>query len=329
MQRHLSLRQLEVIRAVAETGTMAGASQRLYMTAPAISQQVKQLERALGAPAFDRIGRRLKLTAAGERALSAAKDVYTRLSLLGREMDSLRQCGQGTLQLGVLATGTHVLPPLLAEFRRRSPEITVHMAVSTHEELVRRVLEGEVDLALMGRRPEFSPREGVDVPAPLACEPFASNPHVVIAWPDHALADAHSIPPARLSREHFVQRESGSGTRAMLDGFLDAHSVMPRGRITVSGNEMAKHAVMSRLGISLTSMHTLALELKTGALVRLDVQHTPIRRSWYLVYHPERWMPPAAAAFRDYLLTEGVRKVDAEIEALLCAPWPACNCGRD
>ena len=71
----------------------------------------------------------------------------------------------------------------------------------------------------------------------------------------------------------------------MLDAFLDMHRIVPRERITVTGNEMAKHAVMSQLGISLTSMHTLFLELETRALVRLDVDHTPIMRTWYVVHH--------------------------------------------
>ena len=74
---------------------------------------------------------------------------------------------------------------------------------------------------------------------------------------------------------------------------------------------------MSRLGISLTSMHTLFLELGTGALVRLDVDGTPIVRTWYVAHHADRWLPPAAAAFRDYLLDEGARKVEAETKALL------------
>ncbi len=118
-------------------------------------------------------------------------------------------------------------------------------------------------------------------------EPFASNPHVIIAWPGHPLAGARDIAPIELRHESVVQREPGSGTRAMLDAFLAMHRIVPRERITVSGNEMAKHAVMSQLGISLTSMHTLFLELKTGALVRLHVDHTPIERTWYVVYHPE------------------------------------------
>jgi DNA-binding transcriptional LysR family regulator len=64
-------------------------------------------------------------------------------------------------------------------------------------------------------------------------------------------------------------------------------------------------------------MHTLFLELETGALLRLDVDHTPIQRTWYVVHHGERWLPPAAAAFRDYLLTEGARKVEARTRRLL------------
>ena len=314
--RHLSLRQLEVLKAVAETGSMAKAGRRLFMTGPGITQQVQQLEKTLGMPVFDRLGRRLQLTAAGERVLAAATDVHSRLGALAKEMDALRKRDDGTLHLGILATATHILPPLLAEFRRRAPGIAVHMAVSSREELSRHVLDGDVDLALMGRGAETGTEEAA-ASGRLVREPFASNPHVIIAWPGHPLATARGIAPIELRHECVVQREPGSGTRSMLDAFLAMHRITPRERITVSGNEMAKHAVMSQLGISLTSMHTLFLELKTGALLKLDVDHTPIVRTWYVVYHPGRWLPPAAAAFRDYLLDEGARKVEADTRALL------------
>ncbi len=103
----------------------------------------------------------------------------------------------------------------------------------------------------------------------------------------------------------------------MLNAFLDIHRIVPRERITLTGNEMVKHAVMSRLGVSLTSMHTLFLELETGALQRLDIDFTPIQRTWYVVHHGERWLPPAATAFREFLLTEGARKVEARTRKLL------------
>jgi DNA-binding transcriptional LysR family regulator len=315
----LSLRQLEVLKAVVDAGSMARAAQRLFMTGPAITQQIQQLEKTLGVPAFDRIGRRLRLTAAGDRALAAANDVHTRLAALAKEMDALRNRDDGTLHLGILTTGTHILPPLLAEFRRLAPGIAVHMVVSTRAELTRRVLDGDVDLALMGRGPESGPDGTGASDEPLTHEPFASNPHVIIAWPGHPLATERGIAPIELRHESIVQREPGSGTRAMLDNFLAMHRIKPRECVPVSGNEMAKHAVMSQLGISLTSAHTLFLELRTAALVRLDVDHTPIVRTWYVVHHSERWLPPAAAAFRDYLLDEGARKVETETRTLLSA----------
>jgi LysR family transcriptional regulator, low CO2-responsive transcriptional regulator len=316
-QRQISLRHLEVMRAIAETGSMAAASRLLFMTGPAVSQQVGQLERVLGVPVFDRIGRRLKLTVAGERMLAAAGDVHLRLAQLGKEMDALAKRDDGTLHLGVLATGTHILPPLLADFRASAPGIAVHMTVSTREELVGSLLEGEVDLALMGRVPGTGGAPGTAPEELLSHEPFAGNPHVMIAWPGHPLAQASGIPPIELRHEAIVQREAGSGTRAMLDSFLNMHRVVPRERLTVSGNEMAKHAVMSRLGISLTSMHTLSLELEAGALVRLDVDHTPILRTWYVVHHAQRWLPPAAEAFREYLVEKGVHKVEERTRRLL------------
>jgi LysR family transcriptional regulator, low CO2-responsive transcriptional regulator len=319
VNRHFNFRQLQVLKAVAEAGSMARAAQRLHMTGPAITQQIHQLEKVLGAPVFDRIGRKLRLTVAGERALAAAIDVQIRLGLLAKEMDALKKSDDGTLQLGILATGTHILPPLLAEFRQRLPGVAVHMAVSSREELSRHLLDGDVDLALMGRGPESQHEGQAPLSEALVYEPLAGNPHVIIAWPGHPLAHARGIAPIELRHESIVQREKGSGTRAMLDGFLDMHRIVPRERITVTGNEMAKHAVMSQLGISLTSMHTLFLELETRALVRLDVDHTPIMRTWYVVHHGARWLPPAAAAFRTYLLDEGARRVDARTSALLAA----------
>jgi DNA-binding transcriptional LysR family regulator len=320
--RRYNFRQLQVLKAVADAGSMVKAAQRLHMTGPAVTQQIHQLEKALGAPAFDRIGRRLKLTVAGERALAAANDVQSRLGLLAKEMDALRKRDDGTLHLGILATGTHILPPLLAEFRRRLPGVAIHMAVSSREELARRLLDGDVDLALMGRGPEAR-QDSVVLPTDvLVHEPLASNPHVIIAWPGHPLARARGISPIELRHESVVQRENGSGTRSMLDGFLEMHRIVPRERVTVIGNEMAKHAVMSQLGVSLTSVHTLFLELETRALVRLDVDHTPIVRTWYVVHHGARWLPPAAADFRQYLLDEGARRVEGRTRELLAATQP-------
>ena len=318
-EKHLTLRQLEVLEAVDSAGSMAEAGRRLFMTGPGVTQQVQQLERALGAPVFDRLGRRLKLTAAGRHALAAAHDVHARLATLAREMDALSNRDEGVLHLGILATGTHILPPLLAEFRRRAPGIAVHMAVSSREQLTERLLEGDVDLALMGRVPGRDEADRAATADPLVREPLTDNPHVIIAWPGHPLAGQAAIPPIELRHEAFVQREAGSGTRAMLDQFLRLHRIEPSERLTVFGNEMAKHAVMSQLGISLTSAHTLSLELGTGALVRLDVEYTPIMRRWYVVHHGERWLPPAATAFRDYLLTDGARKVEAATRRLLSA----------
>ena len=296
---------------------MTKASQVLHMTGPGVTQQIQQLERTIGAPVFDRIGRKLRLTVAGERALSAANDLHLRVTQFAKELDALKKADDGTLHLGILATGTHILPPLLADFRQRLPGVSVHMAVSSREELSQRLLEGEVDLALMGRGPEAK-QDSVILPTDvLVHEPLAANPHVFIAWPGHPLADERGIAPIELRHENIVQREAGSGTRAMLNGFLDLHRIVPRERITVTGNEMAKHAVMSQLGISLTSMHTLFLELETGALRRLDIDFTPIQRTWYVVHHGERWLPPAATAFREYLLTEGARKVDARTRRIL------------
>ena len=309
--RHLSLRQLEVLKAVAETGSMAQAGRRLFMTGPGITQQVQQLEKTLGMPVFDRLGRRLQLTAAGERALAAANEVHSRLGVLAKEMDALRKRDDGTLHLGILATATHILPPLLAEFRRRAPGIAVHMAVSSREELSRHVLDGDVDLALMGRGAETGTEEAA-ASGRLVREPFASNPHVIIAWPGHPLAAR-----ARHRADRTAPRERGAA-RARLRHARDARRV-PRHaphRAARTHHRERQRDGQARGDVAARHQPHLDAHAVPGAEDRRAgaARRGPHADRAHLVrgVPPDRWLPPAAAAFRDYLLDEGAHKVEAE-----------------
>ena len=185
------------------------------------------------------------------------------------------------------------------------------MAVSTREELTRRVLEGEVDLALMGRGPEIAPDGAAASGDPLVHEPFASNPHVFIAWPGHPLAAERGIAPIELRHESIVQREPGSGTRAMLNDFLAMHRIMPRERVTGERQRdgQARRDVPARHQPHFGAHAVPGTE--TGALVRLDVDHTPIVRTWYVVHHSERVAAARRRRVSRLPADEGARKVES------------------
>ena len=308
---NVTFRQLRLFLALAEHGSITAAARACHVTQPTVSMQLRELSDSVGLPLYEQIGKKLYLTAAGEALAETARAMVDEWSAFGQRIDAMKGLARGRVRLAVVSTAKYFVPRLLGSFCASHPDVDVALEVLNRDGVVARLCDNRDDLYIMSMPPEHMDLERHD---------FLPHPLVVIAAESHPLARRRQIALAELGQERFILREPGSGTRAMLDAFLGMHRIVPRERITVSGNEMAKHAVMSRLGISLTSMHTLFLELKTGALVRLDVDHTPIERTWYVVYHPDRWLPPAAAAFRDYLLDAGARKVEAETRALLAAP---------
>jgi DNA-binding transcriptional LysR family regulator len=135
-------------------------------------------------------------------------------------------------------------------------------------------------------------------------EPFAENPLVFVAAPDHPLAKAKSIAPRQLAGESFLLREPGSGTRAAMERFLAEHGVVPQRTVEMTSNETIKQAVMAGMGISFISERTIVLELATGHIARLNVAGTPLKRHWFVVHRAEKRLLPVAEAFRRFLLSE-------------------------
>jgi LysR family transcriptional regulator, low CO2-responsive transcriptional regulator len=127
---------------------------------------------------------------------------------------------------------------------------------------------------------------------------------VIIAPPNHPLADRHAIALEQLAAEVFVIREPGSGTRLAMERFFAEHAFAPRLGMQMTRNEAIKQSVRAGLGLSVVSLHTIELELETGRLKVLDVEGFPLERQWHLVYRKGKRLSPAARAFRDFVVSE-------------------------
>lgn len=295
--KNLTLRQLRVFAEVARHLSFVRAAEQLHLTPPAVMMQVKELEEAIGLPLFDRQGRKVSLTTGGEYFLVYARRVLATLKDAEVAMARLRHLDTGQLAVGLVATAKYFVPRLLARFRDEHPGIELRLRVSaSREELVRLLEAGEVDLAIMGR----PPRE-------LVCraEPFAAHPHVFVAPPGHPVLHADHVAPEALGAWPMVVRERGSGTRALMDRFLDEHRVTPRIAMEMPSNETLKQAVMAGMGLSFLSLHTLGLELRAGELALVEVGHAPVIRTWNVVHLQSRLLSPAAEALRYFILEEG------------------------
>jgi len=291
--KNATFRQLRVFTEVAKHLSFARAAEALHLTPPAVTMQIKELEGHVGLPLFDRQGRQVSLTTAGEYMLVYARKMLATLKDAEDAAARLQRLEVGTLTIGMVSTAKYFLPRLLAQFQSEHSGIEIKLAVGNREQLVRMLHGNEVDIAVMGRPPtELATR----------AEPFAAHPHVFVAPTDHPLLKIGHPSLESLRPYSFIVRERGSGTRAAMEKFLNAARLEPRVVMEMTSNETIKQAVMAGMGLSFLSLHTLGLELEHGLIAVLDVEGTPIVRAWNVVHTLSKMLSPAAEAFRYFML---------------------------
>lgn len=300
---HVTLRQLRVFESVARHLSFSRAAEELFLSQPAVSMQIKQLENQVGLPLFEQIGKKIYLTEAGKELYHYSRAVAQQLSDMEHALNELKGLERGRLSIAVVSTANFFAPQLLARFVQQHPGVQVSLSVVNRETVLRQLAENEIDLAIMGLPPE-----GLDV----RWQPFMENPLVVIAPPNHPLAREKRIPMKRLAEEVFVIREPGSGTRGAMERFFAEHRVQLRTSMQMGTNEAIKQAVQAGMGLGVVSYHTIELELETKRLKVLDVVGFPIRRNWYLVHRQQKRLSKVAEAFREFLLKQAERLMQSK-----------------
>jgi DNA-binding transcriptional LysR family regulator len=206
----------------------------------------------------------------------------------------------------VVSTAKYFVPRLLARFRRDHPELEIRLTVNNRDSVIAQLVANEVDLAIMGRSPQS---------LHTVAEPFAQNPHVIIAAPDHPLASVRRIPESRVAKETFIVREPGSGTRLAMQQFFDERHLRFKVGMEMASNETIKQAVMAGMGVSFISRHTIDLEIQMRRLVVLDVRGTPVLRLWHVAHLARKRLSPTAAAFREFVLQDGAQLLRAQADS--------------
>ena len=291
--RSATVRQLQIFSVAASHLSFARAAEKLHLTHAAISLQIKQLEDVCGTQLFDRIGKKVFLTEAGDILLDHARQILQSLKDADESLMALKGLKGGRVTIAVTSTAEYFAPGLLAEFRKAQADVRVRLLVDNREEVSRMLISNEVDLAIMGRPPADMEAEATT---------FAPHPFVIVAGADHPLVGRTALTLDDIAQETMIVREAGSGTRLAMDGFFREHSIEPNIDMEMGSNEAIKQAVVAGLGISFISQHTLGLELSAGRLVVLPVEGMPVMRRWFLVRHKSKRLTPALGAFWDFVL---------------------------
>jgi len=293
---NITLRQLKVFEAVARHLNFTRAAEELFLTQPAVSMQVKQLEEQIGQPLFEQVGRKIHLTEPGHEVLRYSQAINGQLGELQTVIEEMKGLQHGKLTLTVASTANYFLPTLLGVFSQRYRGVSVDIDVTNRENLLKALAANTTDFAIMGHPPD-----GLE----LVSSPFLINPLVVLAAPDHPLAGRQRIPPERLAQETFIMRERGSGTRAARERFFAEHGGISFSKtMEMNSNEAIKQAVQAGLGLGVLSIHTMEVELMLNRLVVLDVDGFPIMRHWYIVHREGKRFTAIAQAFKEFVLNE-------------------------
>ncbi len=294
--RHISLRQMQIFEAVVRLGGYTRAAEELHLSQPTVSMQVKKLTETIGYPLLEKVGNRLHTTAVGDEVYNTSKNILSSMVALGESTAELDGVVKGPLRIAVITTAKYFMPHLLGAFINLHPEVQPALKVTNRSRVLERLKSNEDDLLIMGQ-----------VPDELAVEahPFVDNELVVVACPDHPLTQCSSISLAQLSRERFLVRETGSGTRLAIERLFAEQGLEVQPYMELGSSEAIKQAVMAGLGISVLSKHNLRLELAGKHIAILDVKGFPLFYRWYAVHLKGKKLSLVSRTFLEFLLQQG------------------------
>ena len=299
---HYSLKQILTFIEVARERSVSKAAERLFVTQPAVSMQIKQLEETFGLALLEPSGRNIRQTQAGNEFLTHAIKAVAKFKDLEASMAEFAGNKKGRIDLAVVSTCKYFVPMLLVRFNKLFPDIEIKLSIDNRENILGMLGRNEVDLVMMGR-----------APSTLDCEatPIATNPQGFVCAPDHPLSRRKRGDFNLLKDHSFVVREPGSGTRAAMERLFAQHEIPLKVVMEMPSNETIKQAVMAGMGMSFLSLRTVRQELASGRLAVVDINGMPIVGHWYVTHLKQKKLSPAAVAFKNFLIEQAAPLIDS------------------
>jgi molybdate transport repressor ModE-like protein len=285
----ITLRRLRLVQALAEEGSVTAAARAVGMSQPALSQNLRAIERHYGFPLLMRAGRRTVLTMPARLVVDYARRILRLVDESERAVGELLQLRRGRLAVAASATpGTYLLPRLLAEFRVRHPDVDLQLRIGETRDVERWVLAGEVDLGVIGETAE---------PLDMLVTPFRRDELVVVVPLAHPLATVARLDGAVLAAYPLIVRERGSSTRETLERALQSAGHVLRVQFELGSTEAILQAAAAGLGASVVSELAVA-EPALGRRIRVRrVAGLDLSRFLAVATHPDAEPGPAAREF--------------------------------
>jgi DNA-binding transcriptional LysR family regulator len=295
----LSLYKLEIFATVVQAGSFSAAATRLYMTQPAVSQHIQDLEAGLGTSLFVRGRRGVTMTPAGETLYEYTQRILRLVAEAESEVTNVENLESGQIMIGATpGVSVYLLPDWIHAFRERYPSLNVSLQTDVTTATAINVLENHLDIGFVEGELEKIQRKG------LGHLVLRSVRLLVVVSPQHDWHRRDSVTMDDLHEQNFITRQPGSRTRVWLDNLLSDHSIEPHIVGEFDNQEAIKQAVMSNMGVTILPDYAVRREAEAGLLDTLSIDDVQLERRLKLIWNEKAPFTPVTRALLGHLAAE-------------------------
>lgn len=288
--------KLKVFCTVAETKSFSKASEIIRLTQPAVSLLIQAIEETYETKLFDRSSNTVTLTPAGEMLYKYAKEILNLYAAAEKDIGGITGFVKGSFSVGASSTiGNYLLPGVIADFRKTHPKIKVHLLVGNTKRVVELLNAGSIDIGLV---------EGDVARQKIVVDKLVTDELALIVPLIHPLAKKRNISIFEITKEPFIFREEGSGTRQVIEKYLGKYSITPQDMLismVLGSTEAIKESVENGMGIAIVSRWAVRKEIKYGTLKPLSFKEEKMLRDFSLIFQKKAISSHALDEFLSYL----------------------------
>jgi len=286
----MTLRDIEIFVTVCELKSMSAAAKKLYMSQPAVSQAISQIEGEFQVKLFDRISKKLSLTYPGEILYNYGRRILNLVSEAENIIYDVRNMRMGRLNVGASTTvGIYLLPKIIGEFRKKF-SVDIYFTIDNTAGIEKLILDNAIDLGIV---------EGPVHSRDIIVIPYIDDELYLVSSKNHRWAKKRIICPEEIENEDIIIREKGSGTREVFEETMARNNVRYRIKYVLNNTEAIKKAIEANIGVSVISRLAVEKEVKDGRLVKVDIENIKFERKFSIIYHKDK--------FKSNLLEEFIR----------------------
>jgi len=287
-----TLHQLRIYLKVTETLSITKTAEKLNLTQPAISIQLKNFQDQFDYPLIEIINKKIQVTGLGKEIAIAAESIINEIDNINYKSQNYKNKLAGHLKIAIVSTGKYIMPYFLSDYLKQNSGVDLTMDVTNYSKVMSSLMQYEIDFALISHDPENMKFENFDL---------IKNELFLVGNSANSKTSKADKP---LTDTTFIFREEGSKTRLVMENFISKNKIKIKKKIELTSNEAVKQAVIAGLGVSIMPLIGIRNEIESGLLKIIPIKGLPIETTWRLIWLKEKKLSPIAESYLKYLEKE-------------------------